>query len=390
MGLMNKNNFYICPDNRFGESAMLKYPCSRLNMAKGISFVLLLVFLLPFGLFAADEHHKDEHQTETHFKPGEMIIDHIVDAHDWHIFSYGHTHISIPLPIILVDNGKLHVFLSSKFHHGHADYKGFRLMKEGKYKGSIVRIDENGEINESDPYPLDLSITKTVAGIFVSMLVLMLILFPVARRYKKNSRIAPKGLQSAVEYLVLFIRDDVAKPSIGHNYARFMPYLLTIFFFIFFSNLIGLIPFFPGGANVTGNISITMILALFTFFITNFSGNKNYWKHIFNAPGVPWWLKAPLPLVPIIELLGVFIKPFVLMVRLFANITAGHIIILGFMSLIFIFGEISSGIALGVAPLSVVFSIFISVLELLVAFIQAYVFTLLSALYFGMAVEEHH
>ena len=169
-----------------------------------------------------------------------------------------------------------------------------------------------------------------------------------------------------------------------------MPYLLTVFFFIFFNNLFGLVPFFPGGVNVTGNIAVTMTLALFTFFITALSGNKNYWMHIVNTPGVPWWLKIPLPLMPIIELIGFLTKPFVLMVRLFANITAGHIITLGFMSLIFIFGDINPGLGYGVSPLSILFSIFIALLELLVAFLQAYVFTLLSALYLGMATEEHH
>jgi F-type H+-transporting ATPase subunit a len=169
-----------------------------------------------------------------------------------------------------------------------------------------------------------------------------------------------------------------------------MPFLLTVFFFIFFNNLLGLIPIFPGGANVTGNIAVTMVLALFTFVITTFSGNKAYWKHVINAPGVPWWLKFPVPLMPIVEIMGLFTKPFVLMVRLFANISAGHIIILGFMSLIFIFGNITPAAGFGASVISVAFGIFMSLLELLVAFIQAFVFTLLSALYFGMATEEHH
>jgi F-type H+-transporting ATPase subunit a len=169
-----------------------------------------------------------------------------------------------------------------------------------------------------------------------------------------------------------------------------MPYLLTLFFFIFLNNLLGLVPIFPGGANVTGNIAVTMVLALFTFVITTFSGNKEYWMHIINTPGVPWWLKIPVPLMPVVELIGVFTKPFVLMVRLFANITAGHIIVLGFISLIFIFGELNAGLGFGVSIVSIAFAIFMFLLELLVAFIQAYVFTLLSALYFGMATEEHH
>ncbi len=201
----------------------------------------------------------------------------------------------------------------------------------------------------------------------------------------------PKGLQSLLEPLILFIRDDIAKSSIGEkHYEKFTPFLLTIFFFILLNNLLGLVPLFPGGANVTGNITVTMALALFTFFITTITGNKNYWSHIFNTPGVPWWLKLPLPLIPFIELFGVFIKPFVLMIRLFANISAGHIIVLGFFSLIFIFGNMSSGLGMAVSPVSILFTIFMSILEILVAFIQAYVFTILSAIYFGMASEEDH
>ena len=195
-----------------------------------------------------------------------------------------------------------------------------------------------------------------------------------------------------IEFIILFLRDDVITPALGvKKTAKYGPFLMTLFFFIFINNLMGLIPFFPGGANLTGNIAVTLVLAVFTFVITTFSGNKSYWTHIVNAPGVPWWLKLPVPLMPIVELLGVFIKPFVLMVRLFANISAGHIIALGFFGLIFIFKETySPAAAYGVSVVSVLFTVFMGLLELLVAFIQAYVFTLLSALYFSMATEEHH
>jgi F-type H+-transporting ATPase subunit a len=227
-------------------------------------------------------------------------------------------------------------------------------------------------------------------SLFISVSLLMIIFLSISRSYTRRKDHAPKGLQSLFEPLIMFIRDDIARPSIGEKrYMRYMPFLLTLFFFIFLNNLMGLIPFFPGGANLTGNIAVTMVLALFTFFITSFSGNKDYWKHIINAPGVPWWLKFPVPLMPIVEIVGVITKPFVLMVRLFANMTAGHIIVLGFMSLIFIFGKMNIGIGLSVTPVSVGFSVFMGLLELLVAFIQAYVFTLLSAIYFGMASEEH-
>ena len=324
------------------------------------------------------------------FNAGEMIFEHILDAHQWHILSIGHTHIAIPLPIILIDNGKIVLFSSSKFDDG-ATYNGYKLETEGKHKGKIVKTKLDGTVDEEAKLPLDFSITKTVFALLFSALLLCIIFISVANKYKKNRNKAPKGLQSLMEMAILFVRDDVAKPSIGeHKYEKFMPYLMTVFFFIFFNNLLGLIPIPPAGANVTGNIAITMILAVCTFIITTFSANKNYWKHIINAPGVPWWLKIPIPLMPIVELIGVITKPFVLMVRLFANITAGHIIILGFISLIFVFGEMNTGAGIGASVITIAFSIFMSLLELLVAFIQAYVFTLLSALYFGMAIEEHH
>ncbi|MHC1777203.1 MAG: F0F1 ATP synthase subunit A [Lentimicrobium sp.] len=363
------------------------------------TFLLSITFLL--GSFwavssnhAIEETEQPKHETTSHseeFNAGNMIIDHIVDSHDWHIASFGHTHFTIPLPIILIDEGKLVVFSSAKFHHGEESYKGYKIESDRKAgKGKIVKvIPGTMETDKTASRPIDLSITKTVIGIFITFIVLLIVFFQVAAAYKRNAGHAPKGLQSLLEPLILFVRDDIAEPSIGKHYRKFMPFLLTLFFFIFFSNLIGLFPFFPGGANVTGNISVTLVLAVFTFAITTFIGNRSYWLHIFNPPGVPWWLKFPLPLLPLIELAGVFIKPFVLMVRLFANITAGHIIVLGFVSLIFIFANMNPALGYGVSPVSILFSVFITLLELLVAFIQAYVFTMLSALYFGMATEEH-
>jgi F-type H+-transporting ATPase subunit a len=213
----------------------------------------------------------------------------------------------------------------------------------------------------------------------------------IANAYKQNPIAPPRGIQSLFEPIILFVRDELAKPAIGKRYEYFMPYLLTVFFFIWINNMLGLVPIFPGGANVTGNIAVTLVLAFFTFAITNVKGNKNYWKHIFNTPGVPVFLKIPpLPIMPIIETLGIFIKPIVLMIRLFANISAGHIIVLGFLTLIFLFGELNQYVGYSVSIISVFFIMFMTLLELLVAFIQAYVFTFLSALYIGMAVEEHH
>jgi len=318
------------------------------------------------------------------FQPGSFIFDHIGNAHEWHIMTVGHTHVSIPLPVIVYSKYKaFSIFMSGRFQHGHAAYKGYRLEVSGKNKGKIVDEDEN--------LPLDLSITKNVTALLFSLCLLLWIFLTVAKPYKRNPLKPPSGLQSFMEVVIVFLRDEVAKPSIGEKkYERYMPYLLTVFFFILINNILGLIPIPPGGANLTGNISVTAVLALFTFVITNFTGTRNYWKHIVNTPGVPVWLKIPIPLMPLVETIGVFTKPFVLMVRLFANITAGHIIALGFLSLIYIFAEMSAGLAYGVSVISIAFNIFMAFLELLVAFIQAFVFTFLSALYFGMATEEHH
>ncbi len=358
--------------------------------------LLILISFFLSGNIAAQHHAddpvigiEDQHKMEeADFQAGDLIIEHISDSYEWHIIDFGDTHISLPLPVILYDEGSWLVFMSSKFHHGHDAYQGYFISHKDMNAGKIVKLDEAG--HEVRP-TLDVSITKNVVAIFLSSLMLIVIFVSVARSYNKRRDHAPKGLQSFLEPIIIFVRDDIAKASIGEKrYEKYLPFLLTIFFFILLNNIMGIIPFFPGGANVTGNIGVTGVLAAFTFIITTFSGNKNYWTHIINAPGVPWWLKIPVPLMPIVELMGVFTKPFVLMVRLFANITAGHIIILGFISLIFIFGEMSTGLGYGVSVISVGFSIFMDFLELLVAFIQAYVFTLLSALYFGMATEEAH
>jgi F-type H+-transporting ATPase subunit a len=354
---------------------------------------LLLAFLVFFSSSLMAQHgtvqHEDweEEVVEQEFNAGEMIIEHITDSYEWHVITYGKTHVSIPLPVILYDKGEWIFFMSSKFHHGHESYNGYFISKDNFNSGKIVRLDEQGL--QIRPV-LDISITKNVVGIFLSMILMIVVFISIANTYKKRKGKAPKGLQSFIEPIIVFIRDDIAKASIGEKYEKYLPFLLTIFFFVLINNILGIIPIFPGGANVTGNIGVAGVLAMFTFIITTFSGNKAYWTHLVNAPGVPWWLKLPIPLMPIVEIIGVFTKPFVLMVRLFANITAGHIIILGFVSLIFIFGKISEGLGYGVSIVSVSFSIFMDFLELLVAFIQAYVFTLLSALYFGMATEEHH
>jgi F-type H+-transporting ATPase subunit a len=360
----------------------------RLKMMRLAKVVFIALFLITNSLVFADEHSKEDNHApaKKEFNAGESIIEHIVDSYYWHILDWGETAVALPLPVILYDEGELITFMSSKFHHGHDAYKGFEIAHSGPNKGKIIKHGANHE----EIKPLDFSITKNVLAIFVSLTLMLIIFLNVAKAYQKREGMAPKGLQSFMEPLILFIRDDIAKAAIGKKYLKYTPYLLTAFFFIFLNNLLGLIPIIPGGANVTGSISVTLVLALFTFVITTISGNKNYWVHIFNTPGVPWWLKLPIPLMPIVELIGVFTKPFVLMVRLFANIAAGHIIVLGFISLIFIFGNINIAVGYSVSVLSVAFAVFMGLLELLVAFIQAYVFTLLSAIYIGMAVEEHH
>ena len=322
------------------------------------------------------EHGSEANHGKEKFEPTKVIMEHIADSHMWHL--WGHT--SLPLPVILYTPGGLEVFSSGNFHHGEHDYNGkynnYRLEEDHvKVVGADGKVDE-----EASKSVLDFSITKNVAAMFVAILVILIVFISVAGAYKKRVGKAPKGLQSFIEPVIVFVRDDIAKPNIGHKYAKFMPYLLTTFFFILFNNLFGLIPIFPGGANVTGNIALTFVMALGTLIIVNINGNKYYWKHIFK-PDVPFWL---YPIMIPVELIGIISKPFALMVRLFANITAGHIIVLSLISLIFIFET------LAIAPVSVAFVLFMDVLELLVAFLQAFIFTLLTALFIGMAVEEHH
>ncbi|MCB0381551.1 MAG: F0F1 ATP synthase subunit A [Flavobacteriales bacterium] len=352
--------------------------------------VLSLVFV---GLIHANNpseiisEHDENHKTEENSKydPIPVIMHHIADAHDWHFFDYnGHSY-SMPLPIILWTNNGLVTFLSSEFHHdnmGHhaVEKKGMRFIK---FNEKIYQLKDGAPVGfdyETTTRPIDLSITKNVFAMLMSVILLFFVFIKTAGHYKKNGAIAPKGIASFMEPLIVFVRDDIALvKKKKKKYMKFMPYLLTVFFFIWFNNLLGLIPWI-GGANLTGNIAVTLVLATFTLIITNLNGNKEYWGHIFWMPGAP----APVKLILMpIELVGILTKPFALMIRLFANITAGHIVVLSLVSLIFIFKNI------GMAAVSVPFALFISVLELLVAFLQAYVFTMLSALFIGTAVAEH-
>lgn len=357
----------------------------------------LLTFVVLFWSTPVSATGAEAAEGEKKLDAGKMIMEHIMDAHDWHLWGEGNGAVSIPLPVIAYSSRGLDVFMSGNFHHAHSTWNGYMLhRKEGEKKYTLVAVKEMGAVDahtatideEVTASLIDLSITKNVAVIFISGFILVFIMLNVARAYKVRKGMAPKGIQSLIEPLIVMIRDDVAKPSIGHKYERFMPYLLTVFFFIFLNNLLGLIPFFPGGANLTGNVAVTLTLALITFVIQMLHTNKNFWVHILAMPGVP---KGVLLILTPIELLGVFLRPFVLMVRLFANITAGHIVALSFISMIFIFKEnFGTGGAYGISVFSMLMYAFMGFLELLVAFLQAYVFTLLSAIYFGAAVEEHH
>ena len=377
-----------------------------LNKVNIFSRILLLfVCLISFSFFAlasseanssSEEHTvKVEGTKETSkegFNAGETIMEHIADSHFWHLWGDHEHAVSIPLPIIVYTDKGIDMFSSSNVEHHGQIYKGTNynyILNHDK----VEIVNENGQLNESATASIiDFSITKNVIAIFISIAFILFIFISSAKSYASRKNKAPKGIQSVIEPFIILIRDEVAKPNIGDRYEKFMPFLLTLFFFIWINNLLGIIPFFPGGANVTGNISVALTLGLFAFIITTFSTNIHYWTHIINTPGVPWWLKFPVPLMPIVELIGVVSKPVVLTLRLFANITAGHIIILSFICLIFIFGKggEAMGAGLGVSVASVLFSVFMDVMELLVAFLQAYVFTLLSAIYFGGAKVEHH
>ena len=327
----------------------------------------------------------DPAQDDSKFNPGEMIMHHIIDSHDWHLFDWKGHAVSIPLPIIIYHEDRgLAVFLSSRFNHGYDTYMGYKLDH-----GSIICVNNNGTKNIVETSKIwDFSITKNTFSLFLSIIVLLIVFIKTAHVYKTKNSNTPKGLRGFLEIMIIFVRDDIAKSAIGEkHYQKYMPFLLTVFFFIWLNNLLGLVPLFPGGANLTGNIAVPMVLASMVFIITTLSGKKTYWEHIFAMPGVP---KPVLLILTPVEIIGMLLKPFVLMIRLFANITAGHIIILSFFSLIFIFGEINPVAGYGASILSVSFVIFMSFLELLVAFLQAYVFTLLAAIYFGTAVEEEH
>lgn len=352
-------------------------------------YILLLFFLLASFFFyeikaqSIDIKKEQKEFIEEELDIKELILEHLADSYEWHILTWKDMSITIPLPVIIYSsNNGLNIFLSSKFNNKDAQYKHFFIAQEGEHIGKIVEKNSLGK----EVAPLDLSLTKNATSLIISSFVLLIILLRVASTYKNQSLEGNKGFTGAMEFLIVNITEEVIEPSIGKEYLKYAPYLLSVFFFILFNNLLGLVPIFPGGANVTGNIAVTLVLAISTFLVVNLTGSKAYYKDIF-WPDVPTWLKVPFPLLPIIEIVGTITKPFALMIRLFANITAGHSIVLGLTTLVFVTVKLGTTINLSMSALSVFFNIFINFLEIFVAFIQAYVFTLLSAVFIGLARE---
>lgn len=345
--------------------------------------VILLVALTAFAapLYAAQAQ-------EGEVDVAEMLFGHIGDSYGWHITDWNGSHVTIPMPCIVHSSTGWHVFMSSEVEHGH-EYEGLFLAEEGRYEGKIVEQMADGTIAR----PFDISITKNVASLMITALLLIALVLGTAKWYRKHDAAeegAPKGFAGLMEMMIMMVNDDLIKPSIGeHCYRKYAPYLLTVFFFIFLSNLLGIVPFFPGGANVTGNIAVTMVLALCTFFAINIFGNRHYWKEIL-WPDVPVFLKFPIPIMQTIELFGMISKPFSLMVRLFANIMAGHAMILGLVAVIFVTVKLGPVINGSMTVIAMLFGVFMDCLELLVAFIQAYVFTMLSAVFIGLSRQEEH
>ena len=350
-------------------------------------FLLCLMLVAGLPVFAqTQEDVTPQEQKENTVDVKEIVFGHIGDSYEWHITTWGKTHITIPLPIIVYSSTTgWHTFLSSRLAENGGTYEGLSVAPEGsKYEGKLVEYNAAGE----QVRPWDISITKVTFALLFNSVLLLVIVLSVAQWYRKRPQgaLAPGGFIGFMEMFIMMVNDDIIKSCVGPNYRKFAPYLLTAFFFIFVNNIMGLIPFFPGGANVTGNIAITMVLAICTFLAVNIFGTKHYWKDIF-WPDVPWWLKVPVPMMPFIEFFGIFTKPFALMIRLFANMLAGHMAMLVLTCLIFISASMGPALNGTLTVASVLFNIFMNALELLVAFIQAYVFTMLSAVFIGLAQE---
>ncbi len=319
-------------------------------------------------------------QHEEKIDAARIIMEHVMDNHEFHFAEFGGHPVSVSLPIILYSPQRgFDAFMSSNFQHGHAVYKGYKMEHD-----KVAAVNEAGQPVENIKV-YDFSLTRNVVQMFLAVILLILLMLNIAKKYRGNgTNKAPTGFQNAIEPVITFVRDEVGKPNLGQKYEKYMPYLLTVFFFILINNLVGLI---PGSANVTGNISFTLVLAFISMLVILFSTNGHFWGHIFWPPGVPFFVK--IILIPV-EFAGVFIKPMALMIRLFANMIAGHIVIICFISLIFIFGAMSKVAGVGFSPLSLAFTIFIYFIEILVAFIQAFIFTNLTAVFIGQAFETGH
>ena len=340
--------------------------------------LLLISAILLLACASASASGKES--GEGGFDMQEYLFGHVLDSYQWHVTSWKGHELSIPLPIIVFGQDGPRIFLSDKLEEGKT-YDGFFIPEDGPNKGKVVELDGNG----NQVRPIDISITKNVLSLMISGALLVWLVLACSRWYRRHDVLkeAPTGVAALLEPVINMINEDVIKDSVGPGYERFSPYLLTAFFFILINNLMGIIPIFPGGANVTGNIAVTLCMAVFTFISVNLFGNRHYFKEIF-WPDVPMFLKA-IPIMPVIEIVGMFTKPISLMIRLFANIFAGHVLILSVVALIFITAAMGPVLNGSMTLISVLFGIFMDCLELLVAFIQAYVFTMLSSVYIGMA-----
>lgn len=354
-----------------------------------ILIALVLAAFMAIGWYNTHSHSDgDGGEQSGEINPKEIIFEHLGDAYGWELpFNHG---MRLPLPVIVrAENGSWHCFSSSRVAHGReysVDGTLFRIGGESSdYKGKVVEVRADG----SEYRPYDFSITKNVAALLVTALIVGAICLSLARFHKREGMKGPRGFKGAVEALIDFIYGGVIKPTLKDKAPKFAPYLMTVFMFIFTANLLGLVVIFPGGANLTGNIAVTLVLALFTFFMTNVFGTKHYWKDIF-WPDVPIWLKFPLPIMPVIEIFGVFTKPAALTVRLFANMMGGHMIVIVLTLLIFIFAAMNAWVGGATAVVSVAFSVFMLAIDVLVSFIQAFVFTMLSTLFISLAQEGGH
>ena len=347
-----------------------------------IALLLVILFAMISPITASASSDGDSSK----INPKEIIFEHLGDGYGWEV-PFNH-HVRIPLPIIVWGHDGFHCFMSSKVDNGKSYTQGnatfFISPKDGQHPGKLVEIVDGKEYR-----PWDFSITKNVCALFIAVILVIWSVLSVAKWHKTMGHKAPRKFVGAMESLITFVYDGVIKPTLGAKAPKFAPYLLTVFLLILFMNLLGLVVVFPGGANLTGNIAVTLVLALITFFITNFMGTKHYWKEIL-WPDVPLWLKFPIPIMPLIEIFGVFTKPAALTVRLFANMMGGHMIIIVLTLLIFIFGAMGAAVAGATTVVSVFFSVFMLLIDTLVSFIQAYVFTMLSTLFISFGQEEGH